>query len=123
MSKPVFYIEAPRYTPRSGGVMACHVLCHELNRLGYETYIATAAVSGTLWTPMLTSEIARAHRKAGRRPIAVYPEFYTSNNLNCDRVIRYLLNRPGVFSRSDSRSTMSISCACSGVSGSSWRNI
>ena len=26
------------------------------------------------------------------------------------------------FSRSDSRSTMSISCACSSVSGSSWRS-
>jgi hypothetical protein len=47
---------------------------------------------------MLTSKIARAHEKAGRRPIAIYPELYTSNDLNCDRVIRYLLNKPGVFS-------------------------
>ena len=30
-SAPVFYIQAPRYTPRSRGIIACHILCHELN--------------------------------------------------------------------------------------------
>jgi hypothetical protein len=100
--RPVFYIETPGYTALSGGVMACHILCHELNRLGYEAYVATPyAVSGTLWTPMLTSEIVRAHREVGRRPIAIYPEIYIGNELNCDRVIRYFLNRPGVFSGAD----------------------
>ncbi len=100
-SSPIFYVQAPSYTPLHGGIIACHVLCHELNRLGHETYVAAPAVSGTLWTPMLTNEIARAHEKAGRRPIAIYPEIYTDNKLNCDRVIRYLLNRPGVFSVAD----------------------
>jgi len=103
---PVFYIEAPGYTTLSGGIMACHILCHELNRLGYEAYVATPnAVSGTLWTPMLTSEIIRAHKEVGRRPIAIYPEIYAGNELNCDRVIRYLLNRPGVFSVADTVAT------------------
>ena len=37
----MFYIQAPRYTPRSGGSIACHILCHELNRLGYEAYVRT----------------------------------------------------------------------------------
>jgi O-antigen biosynthesis protein len=97
-SAPVFYIKAPGYTPLSGGIIACHILCRELNRLGYEAYISAPAVSGTLRTPMLTSQIVYAHKKVGRRPIAIYPEVYTGNDLNCDRVIRYLLNRPGVFS-------------------------
>lgn len=97
-SSTIFYIQAPAYTPLSGGIVTCHVLCHELNRLGYETYIAAPAVSKTLWTPMLTSKIARAHKKAGRGPIAIYPEVYTGNDLNCDRVIRLLLNKPGVIS-------------------------
>ena len=104
-SAPVFYIQAPRYTPRSGGIIACHVLCQELNRLGYEAYVAASDVSGTLWTPMLTREIVRAHKKAGRRPIAIYPEVYIGNNLNRDRVIRYLLNRPGVMSLADPDAT------------------
>lgn len=106
MPAPVFYIKTPAYSPLSGGIRACHILCHEMNRLGYETYVDAATfVSGTLWTPMLTSEIIRAHRKADRRPIAIYPEIYTDNDLNCDRVIRYLLNRPGVFSASDPDAT------------------
>jgi hypothetical protein len=95
---PVFYIRVPGYTARSGGVMACHVLCHELNRLGYEAYVATEDVSGTLWTPMLTRKLVLAHNKTGRRPIAIYPELYLGNDFKCDRVIRYLLNRPGVIS-------------------------
>jgi hypothetical protein len=100
-SSSIFYIQAPGYTTRSGGIMACHVLCHELNRLGYETYVAAPAISRTLWTPMLTGKIARAHRKAGRRPIAIYPEIYTGNELNCDFVIRYLLNKPGARSNAN----------------------
>jgi hypothetical protein len=96
-SVPVFYIGAPSYTPLSGGIMACHILCHELNRLGYEAYVATNDVSGTLWTPVLTRRIWRAHNKAGRRQIAIYAEIHMGNDLNCDRVIRYLLNRPGAL--------------------------
>ena len=100
-SSLIFYIQAPGYTPYSGGIIACHILCHELNQLGYQTYIASPVVSETLWTPILTNKITRAHEKARRRPIAIYPEIYTGNDLNCDRVIRYLLNRPGVFSVAD----------------------
>src|SRR5262245_260856 len=52
-SAPAFYIQTPPFTPQSGGIIACHVLCHELNRLGYETYVNSegGVVSGTLWTP------------------------------------------------------------------------
>ena len=98
-SAPVFYIATPSYTPLSGGIMACHILCHELNRLGYEAYVAANDVSGTLWTPLLTRQIWRAHNKASRRPIAIYPELYIGNDLNCDRVIRYLLNQPGALDK------------------------
>ena len=86
-SAPVFYIATPNYTPLSGGIMACHILCHELNRLGYEAYVAADDVSGTLWTPLLTRQIWRAHNKASRRPIAIYPEVTIVKDLNCDRVI------------------------------------
>ena len=47
-SSPAFYIQAPPFTPLVGGIMACHILCHELNRVGYEAYIHTGEVSGTL---------------------------------------------------------------------------
>ena len=92
---PPFYIAAPGYTPFSGGVIALHVLCHFMNRLGFEAYLWTDGVSGSLHTPVLTAGLAIAHQGAGRDPIAIYPEVYPNNFLNCNRVIRYILNRPG----------------------------
>ena len=54
---------------------------------------------------MLTRGIVRAHDKAGRRSIAIYPEIYVGNDLNRDRVIQYLLSRPGVMSLADPDTT------------------
>jgi hypothetical protein len=90
-----FYILTPRYTSLSGGPIALHRLCHLLNTLGYEAYVTSDTTSGTLWTPTLTKPIAKAHQDAGRDPIAIYPEVFMANPLNCRRVIRFLLNKPG----------------------------
>jgi hypothetical protein len=90
-----FYVVTPGYTAFSGGIYALHMLCHNLNKVGFEAYVETDQVSGVFNTPILTPEVIRAHRAANRNPIAIYPEVYLDNRLNCDRVVRYLLNRPG----------------------------
>jgi Flp pilus assembly protein TadD len=99
--RPVFYIESPGYTPLSGGPMALHMLCHYLNELGYEAYLRTDAISGALRTPILTETVYKAHRAAERLQIAVYPEVFHGNALQCPAVIRFLLNKPGARSEQD----------------------
>jgi hypothetical protein len=82
--------------------MVLHLMCHYLNQLGIEAYLVPdpfpgrgCLTSGHLHTPVLTAEMGNAHLAAGRRPIAVYAENCLHNNFICDRVIRYLMNRPG----------------------------
>lgn len=94
----VFYIVSPGHSYLSGGPMALHLLCHHLNETGYEAYLYTDKVSGTLRTPMLTQPVIDAHIASGRRRIGIYPEIQIEGLISCDRVIRYLLNRPGARS-------------------------
>jgi hypothetical protein len=67
-----------------------------MNKCGFEAYITTDKIRGELWTPPLSKAIAEAHQRAGRKPIAVYPEILTGNPLNTPHVMRFLLNRPGL---------------------------
>lgn len=92
---PPFYVLAPSFSPYAGGTVALHLLCHFLNQVGFESYLSTASVTGTLFTPELTPDIAKAHFSQGRDPIAIYGEGYLDNRLLCSRIIRYLLNLPG----------------------------
>lgn len=94
----VFYVASPGYSYLSGGPSVLHLLCHHLNELGHDAYMYTDRVSGTLRTPMLTAGMMDAHRESGRRRIGIYPEIELSNRLNCECVIRYLLNAPGARS-------------------------
>jgi hypothetical protein len=95
-SHPI-YVDAPPYSARSGGVRALYLLCHHLNALGYEAYIAAArpGVAPGLNTPLLDRATARRHRREKREPIVVYPEVTAGNPRNANIVVRYLLNRPG----------------------------
>ena len=92
-----YYLVSPGYDRLSSGIRVMHQLCHSLNRLGEEAYIETSAVSARLNTPRLTDEIRAQHRQAGLNPIAIYPEIVGSNPLDCDVVVRYILNKPGLF--------------------------
>lgn len=92
---PPFYIQAPPYTPFSGGVVVLHLLCHFLNHLGVEAYVHSRGLSGTLHTPQFTPEVGRAHAAAGLLPVCVYPEIVLGNEMAGTRVVRFLLNRPG----------------------------
>lgn len=94
-----YYFLAPAYRETSSGVVSLHYLCHILNLNGREAYICgTDVVNPDLKTPLLTSAIKQRHVAAGKVPIAVYPEVFAGNPLNCAVVARFLLNVEGFLS-------------------------
>ncbi len=91
-----YYFLAPAYRETSSGVVTLHYLCHMLNLSGREAYICgNDVVNPDLKTPVLTSAIAQRHVAMGKVPIAVYPEVFPGNPLNCSVVARFLLNFEG----------------------------
>jgi hypothetical protein len=95
-----YYIWAPRWIESSAGVRAVHFLCHSLNRAGQSAYVVPAEpplrgeprVNPTLQTPILSQEVIDSHTRAGRVPIAIYPEDVLGNPLNTSMVVRFLWN-------------------------------
>ncbi len=104
-SRHPYYIVAPPYTRFSAGVKSLHLLCHNLNRCGYQAFMVidpdlpegVPALSPSLTTPRLTQDLADAHLSAGRQPIVVYPEVIPGNPMNASVVVRYVLNFPGLL--------------------------
>jgi len=92
-----FVIAAPDYTDTHAGVVALHRLCDRLNVLGYRAFIhpigRTAATRPGWHTPLRRG-------RSLRDAVAIYPEIVTGNLLGADRVVRWLLNRPGRFTGS-----------------------
>ncbi|WP_285348498.1 glycosyltransferase [Pseudomonas sp. ME-P-057] len=97
-----YYIYAPDYRETSSGICVLHYLCHALNISGHEAYVALCdVVNPQLRTPFLTEAIMEQHRRAGRVPIAVYPEVIDGNPLGSAVVVRYILNREGFLNGRD----------------------
>jgi len=91
-----YYIYAPDYRQSSAGIRSLHYLCHALNELGYEAYVAKAeTLNPSLRTPKLSQEVIEHHYLGGVTPIAIYPEVVSGNPLDLPVVIRWLLNKPG----------------------------
>jgi Tfp pilus assembly protein PilF len=91
-----YYILSPGFTQKSAGPRVLHYLCHTLNELGYEAYMAASGrTNPRLRTPLLTQEILDQHQSTGRVPIAVYPEVVPGNPLQQAVVARWLLNKAG----------------------------
>ena len=78
--------------------MALHKLCHILNEIGFEAYVSCEnnTLPSHLNAPTLTEKIKKKHSEANLKPIAVYPEVVRGNDFESERVIRWLLNKPGV---------------------------
>lgn len=98
-----YYVVAPDWTHISAGVRAVHYLCHALNQLGEEAYIAMAkGISDRLMTPRLTQDITDWHVRIQKRsPIVVYPEIVVGNPMQAKKVVRWLLNKPGAIHHQD----------------------
>jgi len=99
-----YYIFAPPYSESSAGIRVLHLLADAINRMGGTAFIASnlfAAHSATrpahILAPVLTWAQAEEHRKAGIKPIALYPEVVEGNPLRSRAVVRYVLNLPGLL--------------------------
>jgi hypothetical protein len=112
-----FIIHSVRFDDNAGGAIALHRLCDLLNRVGERAWLWDSR--RPMWNPErpLSSAWHRAHyRLSGRErryrvgpgfttpladearlreAIVVYPEVVDGNPLYAERVVRWLLHRPG----------------------------
>jgi hypothetical protein len=116
MTKPIFIIWAPSFDDSSGGVIALHMLCRRLNEIGEHALIwepGRPAVTSPLelkeWLKAVRYEVGRTKRLYRRGPfsnpvakrsdlkdaIVIYPEIVEGNPLGVEKVVRWLLHRPG----------------------------
>ena len=78
------------YKPDSSGEKVLHRLCHELNLAGQQAFVSFRRTNPEWQTPF-------RRRLHVRDWIAVYPEVATGNPLRAPRVVRYVLNKPGLL--------------------------
>ncbi|MCX6874479.1 MAG: hypothetical protein NTW21_11850 [Verrucomicrobia bacterium] len=100
-----YYISTPCWIQSSAGIRALYLLCHTLNRLGFEAYI-THNPHGSFhapWTnpelkaPMLQKHHAEEHFQRGLTPILLYTEVVSGNPLQAPVVARWVMNFPGLL--------------------------
>jgi hypothetical protein len=88
-------IAAPSYNPSIGGAIVLHKLCHILNNLGYDASLyATEKLNGPsnyfILNDDLNTKIATSIDP--QNDIVIYPEIESFNPLECNNVVRYILN-------------------------------
>ena len=92
-----YIIVTPSYVPNSGGIIALHKLCHDLNQMGERAFLHHLNVDKKNYfetnrnyqTPIADENIIRSDS------IILYPEIVNGNPLNGKNIVRWLLNRPG----------------------------
>jgi hypothetical protein len=111
-----FVIWAFPFDDTSGGGIALHLLCHRLNEMGHKAEIfvpSQAALFGKFSFKEAAADIWRRANGRKRKPaaspfntpiarrgdaadaIVVYPEVVEGNPLRSNKVVRWLLHRPG----------------------------
>jgi hypothetical protein len=86
-----FAIWAPGFTPFSGGILALHKLCHNINSLGEKAFLISDHKNPN-WLGTLGSQ-----NDIDDSTFVVYPEIITGNPFNAKHVVRWILNTPGVI--------------------------
>lgn len=88
--KKKYIIDICTFLYNSGGIVALHKLCHDLNSLGEEAYITSKVTHEKLNAPYV------GDKKFKKSDIVViYPEITFGNPLNANHVVRWVLNTPG----------------------------
>jgi hypothetical protein len=82
------------YRRNSAGIRALHRLCHHLNQYGQEAWV-TSAVTNPAWDVRVADP--SQYKELARDGIVVYPEVEDLNPLGARRVVRYILNTPGLI--------------------------
>ena len=90
-----FVIDAPDYLRRSAGVVVLHRLCHDLNALGYPAFVRSNYSPRHLCAP--TVSLAGARKLAKNGFVAVYPEITVGNPFRATKIMRWVLNAPGLI--------------------------
>jgi O-antigen biosynthesis protein len=77
----VIWVPSVPFSFASAGILVLHRLCHELNDLGFQSYVFPMRGHPTWNTPVGSPSDA----------IAIYPEIVANNPLGCSRVVRWIL--------------------------------
>ncbi len=114
-----FFIISPPYTRTSAGIVALHILCHQLNSSGENAFIVhhppqvedgnlatrlqyCGEFPGGLNAPLITQNALDYYNHRKIFPIVIYPEIF-DNPFNVPFFARYLLNYPGLLGRPPSQ--------------------
>jgi hypothetical protein len=100
--KSVFYLAARSFTEVSAGIRSMHILCNQLNLLGFDAFLVgiddSFATNQSLTTPLLTRALRDDHIESGRKVVAIYDESIQGNPLKGHVSVQWLLNRSGYLS-------------------------
>jgi hypothetical protein len=92
-----YIIYAPDFAENSAGVRALYILADRLNKKGLRTYITGSHKTTTaLDAPLIPMFLAQTYAKVFDFA-AVYPETITGNPIGARRVVRWVLNKPGLL--------------------------
>lgn len=93
-NQKIVYLVCPRYVNTSAGIKMMHNMCDHLNRSGWlaymvivGNYLSPSLVNPMLMTPILTRDIAEAHKNLHMKPLVLYPETFL-NPLNVTFFLR-----------------------------------
>jgi hypothetical protein len=87
--KKKYIIDCCTFLYQSGGIVALHKLCHDLNSLGEESYITSPISHSALNAPFVSN------RKFSKdEAVVIYPEVNLGNPHKAKHVVRWVLNTP-----------------------------
>jgi hypothetical protein len=84
-----FVVAIGPYRSNSAGMRVMHRLCHLLNVVGARAAVTTDVVNPAWNTPTATD--------ISPETVVIYPEVVAGNPLGARRVVRYVLNHPGLL--------------------------